>query len=76
MAVLMKGQPLTLTASRMRMALAMSFSLRQALRAESRILASGTRSYPIRVFMPSDKNQREKAHESALIIRKEIYAGM
>lgn len=46
---------LTLTASRMRMALARSFSLLQALSAESRIFGSGTRSYPIKVFMPVKK---------------------
>lgn len=51
---LLKGQSLTLTASRMRTALARSFSLLQALSAESRIFGSGTRSYPIRVFMPSE----------------------
>lgn len=49
---------LTLTASRMRMALAKSLSLRHALRAESRILASGTRSYPIKVFIPSKKQNK------------------
>lgn len=43
----------TLTASKMRMALARSFNLRHALRAASRILGSGTRSYPMRVFMPA-----------------------
>lgn len=43
---------LTLTASRIRMALARSFNLRQARRAASRILGSGTRSYPISVFIP------------------------
>ncbi len=35
---------LTLTASRMRMALAKSFSLRHALRADSTIFGSGTKS--------------------------------
>lgn len=43
---------LTLTASKIRMALAWSFSLRQALRAASRIFGSGTRSYPTNVFTP------------------------
>lgn len=42
----------TLTASKIRIALAWSFSLRQALRAASRIFGSGTRSYPINVFIP------------------------
>lgn len=45
---------LTFTASKIRMALARSFNLRQALSAASRIFGSGTRSYPIKVFMPKN----------------------
>lgn len=43
---------LTFTASKIRIALARSFNLRQAFSAASTIFGSGTRSYPINVFIP------------------------
>lgn len=49
---LLRGPILTFTASKIRIALAKSFNLRQALSAASRIFGSGTRSYPIKVFIP------------------------
>ncbi len=53
---------LTLMASRMRIALARSSSLLHARRAESRIFGSGTRSNPIRVFIPGEKEKKNHKH--------------